>query len=117
MSRNRSKSGDFNLDQELMSKIAANEAGQPLADEHEDQKELEMEFNEQFSLVENKYGIHPQLKRREELINSDVLLSVRNLKQFFFFGSGLNKTKLKGLFLQSFFCLIELFKVAFIFYI
>ena len=57
MSSNRSKSGDFNLDQELMSKIAANEAGQPLADEHEDQKELEMEFAEQFSLIENKYGI------------------------------------------------------------
>ena len=96
MSSNRSKSGDFNLDQELMSKIAANEAGQPLADEHEDQKELEMEFAEQFSLIENKYGIHPQLKRRPELIDSDVLLSVRNLKQFFFFGGGLNKTKLKA---------------------
>ncbi|HIT49510.1 MAG TPA: ABC transporter ATP-binding protein [Candidatus Pelethenecus faecipullorum] len=29
-------------------------------------------------------------------MNSDVLLSVRNLKQFFFFGSGPNKTKLKA---------------------
>ena len=96
MSRNSRKSGDFNLDEELMSKIAANEAGQPIGDDHEDQKELELEFNEQFSMIENKYGIHPQLKRRPELLNSDVLLSVRNLKQFFFFGSGLNKTKLKA---------------------
>ena len=96
MSRNSRKSGDFNLDQELMSKIAANEEGQPIIDEHEDQKELEIEFNEQFSMIENKYGIHPQLKRRPELMDSDVLLSVRNLKQFFFFGSGLNKTKLKA---------------------
>ncbi len=43
-----------------------------------------------------KYGINPKLKKRPELMNSNVLLSVRNLKQFFFFGSGLNKTKLKA---------------------
>jgi oligopeptide transport system ATP-binding protein len=96
MSRNSRKSGDFNLDEELMSKIAANEEGQPFDNDHEDQKELEIELNEQFSMIENKYGIHPQLKRRPELLDSDVLLSVRNLKQFFFFGSGLNKTKLKA---------------------
>lgn len=45
---------------------------------------------------EQKYGIHPKLKRRQELINSDILLSVRNLKQFFFFGGGFNRTKLKA---------------------
>ena len=93
---NRSKSGDFNLDQELMSKIAADEASQPFADDHEDISELQLEVDEQFSSIENKYGIHPRLKRRPELINSEVLLSVRNLKQFFFFGNGLNKTKLKA---------------------
>lgn len=43
-----------------------------------------------------KYGINPKLKKRPELMNSNVLLSVRNLKQFFFFGSGVNKTKLKA---------------------
>ena len=45
---------------------------------------------------EIKYGISSKLKRRPELINSDVLLSVRNLKQFFFFGKGPSRTKLKA---------------------
>ena len=94
--KNSSKSGDFNLDQEIMSKIAADEASQPICDEHEDISELQLEVDEQFASVENKYGIHPRLKRRPELVNSDILLSVRNLKQFFFFGSGINKTKLKA---------------------
>jgi ABC-type oligopeptide transport system ATPase subunit len=93
---NARKSGDFNLDEELMNKIAANEEGQTLSDEHEDLKELIEEVDNEFSSVENQYGIHPRLKRRPELINSNVLLSVRNLKQFFFFGSGVNKTKLKA---------------------
>ena len=93
---NTRKSGDFNLDEELRSKIAANEEGQSISDDHEDQNNLELELDQEFSSVENKYGIHPRLKRRPELLNSNVLLSVRNLKQFFFFGSGLKKTKLKA---------------------
>ena len=35
---NKSKSGDFHLDEELRSVIIANEDGQPLSDEHEDEK-------------------------------------------------------------------------------
>ena len=93
---NSRKSGDFNLDQELMSKIAADEETQPISDDHEDISELEFEVDEQFSSIENKYGIHPRLKRRPELVNSEILLSVRNLKQFFFFGSGVNRQKLKA---------------------
>ena len=42
------------------------------------------------------FHIHPRLKRKEELINSDILLSVRNLKQFFFFGSKIRNLKLKA---------------------
>ena len=44
------------------------------------------------------YHIHPRLKRRKELLydNTDVLLSVRNLKQFFFFGSKIRNHKLKA---------------------
>ena len=51
-----------------------------------------------FNMTEEEihYNISRKLKRRPELMNGDVLLSVRNLKQFFFFGSGLNKTKLKA---------------------
>lgn len=100
---NRRKSGDFNLDEELRSKIVANEEGQPLIDDHEDEEiyaddlfEDEDNSTNQQEEMEKKYGIHPHLKRRSSLINSDVLLSVRNLKQFFFFGSGPNRAKLKA---------------------
>ena len=90
------KDGDFNLDEELRSKIVANESGHTISDDHEDYTELVSEVNEQFASIENKYGIHPRLKRRAELMNSEILLSVRNLKQFFFFKSGFNRTKLKA---------------------
>ncbi len=103
---NRSKSGDFNLDEELKSKIVANEEGQPLFDDHEDEVEFlddgesaglnEKSFNELNKKMEEMYGISPRLKRRPDLMTSDVLLSVRNLKQFFFFGSGPSRTKLKA---------------------
>ena len=54
-------------------------------------KELKERFHE-----EANYHIHPRLKRKPELINSDILLSVRNLKQFFFFGSKIHNIKLKA---------------------
>ena len=88
---NKSKSGDFNLDEELKSKIIANEEGQPISDEHEDEG-----GNVEVIPDEIKYNIHPSLKRREELVGSETILSVRNLKQFFFFGTGPNRAKLKA---------------------
>ena len=93
---NTKKDGDFSLDEELMDKIVANEDGQPFSDEHEDEKEMKVEVDIEERSIENRYGIHPRLKRRPELMESDVLLSVRNLKQFFFFGSGPKRTKLKA---------------------
>ena len=100
---NTKKDGDFSLDEELRSKIVANESGQPISDEHEDETEIEVDMCPNDVTVEElhkanvkKYGINAHLKRRPELINSNVLLSVRNLKQFFFFGSGFNRTKLKA---------------------
>lgn len=101
---NSSKSGDFNLDEELRSQIIANEDGQPISDEHEDQVEFdettEISLDEEKAAIKmadrKKYHIHQRLKCRDELIGSNVLLSVRNLKQFFFFGSGVHKAKLKA---------------------
>ena len=101
---NKSKSGDFHLDEELRNKIIANEDGQPLSDDHEDETQfdvtteisLDNSLHEQKLADRKKYGINPNLKSRDELIGSNVLLSVRNLKQFFFFGSGMNKAKLKA---------------------
>ncbi len=101
---NRSKDGDFNLDEELRSQIAANDEGTPIPDDHEDEStgDLDTQVTESVELkalytkLEKQYGINPRLKRRPELVNSDVILSVRNLKQFFFFGGGLSRTKLKA---------------------
>lgn len=98
MSSNRSKDGDFNLDEELRSNKAANEEGSPLANDDflEESFSLEEGVKKARNPLETKYNIHPKLKRKKELIDSDVLLSVRNLKQFFFFGSGVNRSKLKA---------------------
>ncbi len=63
---------------------------QRINDEHEDKPSSDVSDDEV------KYRIHPRLKRKPELINSDILLSVRHLKQFFFFGSKLRNLKLKA---------------------
>lgn len=94
---NKRKDGDFNLDEELRSNIVANEEGSPLAnDDFEEVVSFEEGLEKSKKSLESKYGIHPHLKRKQELIDSDILLSVRNLKQFFFFGAGINKSKLKA---------------------
>lgn len=67
-------------------------------------KQLEEGYNATLEDLKQKYHeeihyrIHPKLKRREELLgdNTDVLLSVRNLKQFFFFGNKIFHQKLKA---------------------
>ncbi len=68
------------------------------------EKELKEEFDRQNEELKHKYHdelsykIKPRLKRRPELLgdNTDVLLSVRNLKQFFFFGNKIFHQKLKA---------------------
>ena len=99
---NRRKENDFNLDEELRDKIVANEEGLPISDEHEDSLNLDdpddsvNPKNEEYADEEKHYRIHPGLKRKDSLRDSDVLLSVRNLKQFFFFGGRIHRAKLKA---------------------
>ena len=96
---NRRKENDFNLDEELRDKIVATEDGLPLYDEHEDALNLDNDSdaeNDKFAEEEKRYRINPWLKRKDSLRNSDVLLSVRNLKQFFFFGGKIHRAKLKA---------------------
>ena len=88
---NTRKDGDFNLDEELLSNRAAEDETAVLEDPLDPKTDLDP--NAEFEI---EYKINPRLKKREELINSDVILSVRNLKQFFFFGSGPSRTKLKA---------------------
>ena len=42
------------------------------------------------------YKINPHVKQKPELREENILLSVRHLKQFFFFGKGANRQKLKA---------------------
>ena len=47
------------------------------------------EFNSQ-------YDINPKVKQKPELREKGIILSVRHLKQFFFFGKGVNRQKMKA---------------------
>ena len=68
------------------------------------EKELTYQFEQQVEELKKKYHeeltyhINPRLKRRPELLGdqTNVLLSVRNLKQFFFFGNKIFHRKLKA---------------------
>lgn len=44
----------------------------------------------------SKYKIDPKVKQKPELRKDGIILSVRHLKQFFFFGKGVNRQKLKA---------------------
>ena len=77
------------IDEEIIAS-SENEA-ERFNDEHEDKQSHEGRTEEEI-----KYKIHPRLKRKQELIDSDILLSVRYLKQFFFFGSKIRNIKLKA---------------------
>ena len=47
------------------------------------------EFNRQ-------YNINPKVKQKSELREKGIILSVRHLKQYFFFGKGINRKELKA---------------------
>ena len=71
---NRKKDGDFNLDEELRNNIIASEDGQILSDDHEDIIEPDGNLEVDPLLVQKKanqkkYGIHPSLKCRDELVD------------------------------------------------
>ena len=76
-----------------------------ISDDHEDENDYETEdsvnpdyesLDEDSKQFYKKYGINPHVKSKPELRERNILLSVRHLKQFFFFGKGPNRTKLKA---------------------
>ena len=76
---NRKKDGDFNLDEELRNNIIASEDGQILSDDHEDIIEPDGNLEVDPLLVQKKanqkkYGIHPSLKCRDELIGGKIAM-------------------------------------------
>lgn len=100
MMENKEKNIDSSMDDELKSTLAYHEddASPIISDDHEEVVEISEEVygTELDKKISHKYMIHPSLKRKQELIDSDIILSVRHLKQFFFFGSGAHRSKLKA---------------------
>ena len=81
------------------------EEGRKIKEKYDlEEKQIDKSFRKAHDGLKEKYHdeivyhIHPKLKRRKELLgdNTDVLLSVRNLKQFFFFGNKIHNHKLKA---------------------
>lgn len=52
--------------------------------------------NESITEFNKKYHINPKVSQKPELREQNILLSVRHLKQFFFFGHGAKRQKLKA---------------------
>ena len=66
-----------------------------LPDDHEDQAPFVVD-NEALAAFNQQYKVNPCVKQKPELREQGILLSVRHLKQFFFYGKGPNRTKLKA---------------------
>jgi len=64
-------------------------------DDHEDAIKL-ADSNDDSTAGDNPYHVNPKVKTKMELVDQNILLSVRNLKQFFYFGKGPSRTKLKA---------------------
>ncbi len=67
-----------------------------LRDDHEDISDdpvADTRANADFNKL---YKVNPGVKQKPELREQGILLSVRHLKQFFFFGKGVNRQKLKA---------------------
>ena len=88
-------SGEANKELPVMHEAKQSDTQFFLQDDHEDEHELEhvpssqAEFN-------HYYKLNPEVKQKPELREQKILLSVRHLKQFFFFGKGRNRQKLKA---------------------
>ena len=66
-----------------------------IADDHEDVHDT-LKKGDDLTEFNRKYKIDPRTKQKPELRDQGIILSVRHLKQFFFFGKGPNRQKLKA---------------------
>lgn len=84
------------VNEELPVMEEAVETGQKfINDDYEDVSSLDYDPSDQ-AAFNRYYKLHPQVKQKPELREQNILLSVRHLKQFFFFGKGRNRQKLKA---------------------
>lgn len=89
---------NFQIEDEIKEKIVEKKSNKTIFDDHEDMigNKVNLDGNQDINEFNKKYGVNPRVKQKPELRKQNILLSVRHLKQFFVFGSGLNKTKLKA---------------------
>ena len=101
---------NYRVENELKEQQINNESNVTISDEHEDSIGSVVDLTKNFNTDENvknelndidlefnkKYGVHSKVKTKTELRDKKIILSVRHLKQFFFFGRGLNRSKLKA---------------------
>ncbi|MFA5765610.1 MAG: ATP-binding cassette domain-containing protein, partial [Bacilli bacterium] len=88
----------FQIEEDINEKIVEKKSNKTIFDDHEDVigKKVNLVGNQDINEFNKKYGVNPRVKQKPKLRKQNILLSVRHLKQFFSFGSGLNKTKLKA---------------------
>ncbi len=94
------------VEDELKENLINQESNRAISDDHEDDYGQEVNFNSSEELDLNdvnnikefnkKYRLNPAVKNKPELREKNILLSVRHLKQFFFFGKGPKRAKLKA---------------------
>ena len=94
------------VEDELKENLLNQESNRVISDDHEDDygleidsvSEKEIDLNDPKNIKEfnKKYRLNPAVKNKPELREKNILLSVRHLKQFFFFGKGPNRAKLKA---------------------
>ena len=85
---------DNNQNDEIKDYIMNTESQKQIPDDHEDEIGSVSDFH--VSDFNKKYHINPRVKNKPELREKNIILSVRHLKQFFFFGHGINRAKLKA---------------------
>ena len=93
---------DYQSD-EMLDSIVNSESNQQISDDHEDliidEEELTPVYDteeDEIKAFNSKYGINKRVKNKPELRKQNIILSVRHLKQFFFFGKGPRRGKLKA---------------------
>lgn len=94
------------VEDELKENLLNQESNRAISDDHEDDYGLEfdsfsdnnIDLNDPANIKEfnKKYRLNPSVKNKPELRQKNILLSVRHLKQFFFFGKGPKRAKLKA---------------------
>ena len=90
---------------EMMDNLINKETNGEIDDDHEDLKHAE-EFNkkpenvqidpEEIKAFNAKYGVNRRVKNKPELRQKNIILSVKHLKQFFFYGVGRHRGKNKA---------------------